>query len=373
MLRRVNDIGAASSMRVLVRADLNAPVAGNTVADSYRLDAVLPTVKLLLAKGARVILASHMSDSSGSLAPIFEYLKTKIPLSFVDDIVGPAARAAVESLKGGNALLLQNIRHDAGEEKNDEAFAQALASLADIYVNEAFPVSHRTHASIVGVPKLIPSYAGLQFLAEVEGLTPALSPESPSLAIVGGAKFATKEKLIHTLLKKYDKLFIGGAVVNDFFKAKGFEVGRSLVSDAMHVAGLLDEPKIIMPVDVTVSSPSGRMDKDLGSVGKDDAIDDIGPKSMENLWPIIEKAKTILWNGPMGRFEDGFTRGTDDLAKMVAKSNALSIVGGGDTLSSIQNLKLMDKFTFVSTAGGAMLDFLANGTLPGIEALTKSK
>ncbi|MEK9177438.1 MAG: phosphoglycerate kinase, partial [Patescibacteria group bacterium] len=282
-------------------------------------------------------------------------------------------RSAAAELKDGEALLLENIRRDHGEEKNDPAFAKALASLGDAYVNDAFPVSHRAHASIVGVPALIPAYAGLQFMKEVEGLTPALAPESPSLAIIGGAKFATKEKLIHTLLTKYDKLFIGGAIVNDFFKAKGFEVGKSLVSNDKHIKELLDEPKLIIPTDVTVLGPSGQSDKDLGEVGKEDVIDDVGPKSIAALWPVIENAKTILWNGPMGRFEDDFTRATDELAMMVAKSRARSIVGGGDTLASIQKLKLMDKFTFVSTAGGAMLDFLANGTLPGIEALEASK
>jgi phosphoglycerate kinase len=308
----------------------------------------------------------------GSLAPVFAYLKTKIPLSFIDDVAGPAAHQAAGALQDGHALLLENIRRNKGEEGNDWQFAKELASLADIYVNDAFPVSHRSHASIVSVPELLPSYAGFQFLAEVKGLTPALSPTAPSLAVLGGAKLVTKITLLKSLLAKYDRVFVGGALANDFLAAKGYEVGKSLVSGTGAAAELLFDPKIILPETVVVSNPAGKDEKPSSGVGRNDVISDIAASSIESLRSLVEKAGSILWNGPMGHFETGFTEGTDALAELIAGAPGKTIVGGGDTLASIQSLDLLDKFTFVSTAGGAMLDFLANGTLPGIQALENS-
>lgn len=372
MIRSIKELSHLSGVRVLVRADFNVPIEDGRVMDPLRIGATLSTFEHLLAGGARVIIVSHMSDPRASLAPVFEFLRKKIPLMFVSDVAGTIAHIAANGLTDGKALLLENLRWNPGEEKNDRRFALELASLADVYVNEGFPVSHRAHASIVGVPKVLPAFAGIQFLNEIERLTPALTPKSPSLAVIGGAKFITKEKLIRSLLKKYDKLFIGGAIVNDFFAAQGYRVGKSLVGDPKHVQDLLGNSKIIMPTDVTVASPAGSMDKKIEEVGDEDIIMDIGPASIASLAPHLEKAKTILWNGPMGNFENGFRRGTDDLATMIAKAKGETIIGGGETLSSIQSLKLSDRFTFISTAGGAMLDFLANGTLPGIEAIESS-
>ncbi len=357
--------------RILLRSDLNVPIENGTVADPFRLEAALKTISYLAARGARVVLASHMSDKAGSLKPVAEYLKPKLRLTFIEDIAGPAAHAAANALKDGDVLLLENIRRDNREEANDEGFARELASLGDAYVNDAFPVSHRPHASIVTVPKLLHAYAGFQFLAEMRGLMPALEPDAPSLAIVGGAKLVTKVGLIHTLVTKYDKVFVGGALSNDFFAAKGWPVGKSLVSGTDVVGDLLTNPKIVLPETVTVENPTGTHDVGAHDVGENDVIWDIAPSSIEALRPLVQEAKFILWNGPMGNFEKGFTAGTDALAALIAGSHAKSIVGGGDTLSSIQNLHVEDKFTFVSTAGGAMLDFLANGTLPGIEALDR--
>lgn len=373
MLRSINDLPDVKGVRVLMRAALNAPVENGVVTDGYRLEKTLATVTELLHKGARVILVSHLSVKGASLRPIYEYMQKKVPLTFSEDIVGPSARKAVDALQDGQALMLENVRLNAGEEANDEHFAREMASLGDVYVNDAFDVAHRNHAGIVGIPKFLPSYAGLQFMAEVEGLTPALSPQSPSLAVIGGAKFSTKSALIHTLLAKYDKLFIGGAIVNDFFKAKGYEVGKSLVSDPERVRPLLDNSKIILATDVVIENANGRDTRDVADVHANDFIYDIGPKSIAALAGTIEKSKTVLWNGPMGNFEKGFVEQTDELAKLIANAKGQTIVGGGDTLASIQNLGIMDKFTFVSTAGGAMLDFLANGTLPGIEAIKNSK
>lgn len=371
-MRSMKDLPDVKGLRVLMRAALNAPVENGVVTDGYRLEKTLTTVNELLHKGARVILVSHLSVKGASLRPIYEYMKKKIPLAFSEDIAGPSARKAADALQDGQALMLENVRLNAGEESNDEQFAREMASLGDIYVNDAFDVAHRNHTGVVGIPKFLPSYAGLQFMAEVDGLTPALTPQSPSLAVIGGAKFSTKSALIHTLLNKYDKLFIGGAIVNDFFKAKGLEVGKSLVSDPERVRPLLNNSKIILATDVVVENPNGREVRDITDVHENDTIFDIGPKSISALASVIEKSKTVLWNGPMGNFEKGFVEQTDELARLIANANGQTIVGGGDTLASIQNLGIMDKFTFVSTAGGAMLDFLANGTLPGITALENS-
>lgn len=364
----------SAGVTVLLRSSLNVPIEGGQVRESFRLDRALQTIEFLTHQGAKVVLISHINgEKTASLRPVFEYLKKKIALTFVDDIVGDAARAAVKALRAGQVLMLENVRRDAGEESNDEHFARRLASLGEVFVNDDFAAAHRKHASIVGVPKLLPSYAGLQFMAEVEGLTPALSPKSPSLAIIGGAKFVTKEPLIRELLNRYDQVVIVGALANDFFKAQGHEVGRSLVSSSPHIVDLLKNSKVILPTDVTVEGTDGVAVKALADVLPTDTIYDLGPETLARLEPLITKAKTIVWNGPTGKYEKGFTQMTEKVAEAIAASSGHSMVGGGDTIASIQRLNIEKHFTFVSTAGGAMLDFLADNTLPGIEALQKSK
>ena len=359
---------------VLLRSALNVPVDRGVVQNPFRLTAALPTIAYLASHGARVVLVSHI-DGEGlpSLRPVYEYLKTKIALSFVDDVVGPAARAAVRAMKDGDVLMLENVRRDKGEVANDPVFVRALAALGNVFVNDDFPVAHRQHASVVGLPTLMPSYAGFQFVAELKGLHRALEPKSPSLAIVGGAKFITKEPLIHALLTKYDQVFVGGALAADFLKAKGLEVGKSLVSDSPHLKDLLQNSKILLPTDVVVLGNHGKEVKSVSDILPSDTVFDVGPTCITTLTPLVTKAKVVLWNGPMGYFEGGYRDATDALAKVVATSPGDSIVGGGDTIASIESLGLNKKFTFLSTAGGAMLDFLANGTLPGIEALMNAK
>lgn len=369
MVRSVEDIGEVAGKRILVRASLNVPIENGVVTDSFRLDGALKTIHFLSERGARVILVSHMTDSSASLEPIFLHLKEKIAVAFVRDIHGALARDSVQLLKNGEVLLLENIRNDAGEKLCDVEFAKSLASLADIFVADDFTVAHRRHAGVVLLPTLLPSYAGFQFLSELQGLTPALAPTSPSLAIIGGAKLTTKAVLIERLLQKYDHVFVGGALANDFFKARGLEIGGSLTSGTDTAEKLLSNPKIIVPSFVTVESSMGVRDVEAEEIQKEDVVWDIAEQSIQSLKSVLQESKTVLWNGPMGNFEKGFTKGTYALAHAIAESNANSIVGGGDTLASIQHLDLMDKFTFVSSAGGAMLDFLASGTLPGIEAL----
>lgn len=359
---------------VLLRASLNVPVERGQVMNPFRLLRALPTIELLSHHGARVVLVSHLNGEVGaSLRPVFEYLRTKLPLSYIDDVVGERAQKAARSLTNGQILILENVRRDPGEVANDDHFVRRLAVLGDVFVNDDFTSAHRVHASVVGLPKYLPSYAGLQFMAELQGLTQALEPKSPSLALLGGAKFITKEPLIRALLTKYDTVFVGGALATDFFKAKGYEVGKSLVSNSLGITDLLQNSKIMLPTDVTVENVHGREVKAPNKLLSSDTIYDIGPATLENLKPYIEKAKTVLWNGPMGNFEKGFSEMTEGLARAVARAPGYSAVGGGDTIAAIEKLGLNSKFEFLSTAGGAMLDFLAHGTLPGIEALEKGK
>lgn len=363
-----------SGVTVLLRTSLNVPVLKGVVANKFRLDAALKTISYLQSHGARTVLISHIDGPShASLRPVYDYLRRMTPLQFIDDIVGTNARTAVAKLKNGETLMLENVRRNSGEASNDEHFTRQLAALGDIFVNDDFAVAHRRHASVVGLPALLPSYAGLQFVAEIEGLTHALEPKSPSLALLGGAKFVTKEPLIRALLSKYDRVFVGGALATDFFKAKGYEVGRSLNSGSTHVADLLTNSKLMLPVDVTVEGTDGAQVKKPDEVLANETIYDIGPATLEMLEPLIKKARTVLWNGPMGNFERGYSDMTEDLARLVAAAPGYSAVGGGDTIAAIRKLGLNSKFEFLSTAGGAMLDFLANGTLPGIQALESAR
>ncbi len=359
--------------RVLLRASLNVPLEGGWVTNHFRLDESLKTIELLAKSGARVIVCGHIGrEKTASLRPVWEALKTKTSLSvaFSDDVIGPAARSASEKLADGDVLLLENLRRNEGEATNDLLFAKKLAQLAEVYVNDAFSDSHRTHASIVGVPNLLPHAAGPNFARELSNIEPARTPASPSLAVVGGAKFMTKEPLIETLLNRYDQVVVGGALAHDFFVAQGLSVGRSLVSGALPSSAFLTNSKIILPHDVVVHDAlKERVVRSVDDVRESDTILDVGPHTVEALRPLVAKARFVLWNGPLGNFEQGFTEGTEALAALIAESNATSVVGGGDTVASIERLGINKKFTHVSTAGGAMLQFIAEGTLPGIEAL----
>jgi len=264
--------------------------------------------------------------------------------------VGPLRKYVPAGMK-----LLENLRNNPGEEGNAAKFARALAAKADLYVNEAFSVSHREHASIVRVPKLLSSFVGLEFLLEIQELSKAFYPKKPFLFILGGAKFDTKLPLLEKFSHIADRIFVGGALANNFFKEQGKDIGDSLVSEGdFGLKALLDTGKIILPEDTIV---------------KDGRILDAGPIAIENLKPLISAAKLVLWNGPLGNYEKGYKTSTLALAKMISEFGGESIIGGGDTLAAIHELNILDKFSFVSTGGGAMLDFLATGTLPGIEAL----
>jgi 3-phosphoglycerate kinase len=341
-----------------------------------------PTIDFLTSRGAKVILISHIEANKSSkdekvvnsLKPIateFEKLGRKI--IFVENFKN-AYETVEHKLKNGECMLLENLRSHPGEEANDNKFSQELASLADVFVNEAFPVSHRSHASIVGVPQYLVSYAGLQFEQEVKHLSRAFNPAHPFLFILGGAKFGTKLPLIERFMELADNVFIGGALANDLLKEKGIEIGKSLVSEgAYDFKKFVESDKLVLPVDITNDKKEV---KTTDTLTPDDVILDAGPQTLALLKEKVDKAKFILWNGPLGLYEHGYQEPTLGLAQLIGEATirgAETIVGGGDTVAAIATLGMQDKITFISTGGGAMLDFLAKGTLPGIQALAKSE
>lgn len=357
----------------LLRTSLNVPVEDGQVVNQFRLMRALPTVNHLRSAGARVILCSHIGDDhTESMEPVFNVLKEHLPLKFSSEVVGSKTSALRDELQDGEVLLLENLRKDPREKKNDVEFARSLADLADCYVIDDFTTAHREHASIVGVPQFIPSYVGMNFKHEYEELAKALEPKQPALFLLGGAKFDTKMPLIEKFLELYDHVFIGGALANDLIKARGFEVGTSLVSD-ISLAGspLLEHPKLLMPVDVVVEGPNGKRVTAVDTVASDESIYDVGPATIEMLAPLIKNAQTILWNGPFGNYEKGFDEQTVATAKLIAESEGYSVLGGGDTIAAVEPLGIQEKFGFLSTAGGAMLTFLEQGTLPAIDAILK--
>ena len=381
-MNSVRDIAKLENSAVLVRTSLNVPIENGKVVNDYRLRRALPTIRFLSEHGARVILISHIGEAgTETLAPVAETLGKLISrVSFCPASVGAVARDAIRQASPGDILVLENLRRNRGEVMNDPAFAAQIAELGDVFVQDSFDTCHRSHASIVGVPKLLPSYAGLQLEEEVRELSRALVPEQPSLAVIGGAKFSTKEAVLEALLERYTNVFVGGALANDFLQAAGHGVGKSLVgSDGTDaIRALLANPKLVLPVDSRVVPASIMGTKDMvaharvagaDQVTPDEVILDHGPGTELLLAHLAQKAKTILWNGPLGNYENGFVSSTDALAQSVADSGAHSVLGGGDTVAAVEVLGLLPKFSFVSTGGGAMLDFLAKGTLPGIAAL----
>lgn len=370
--KTLNELPDVRGKRVLVRSELNAPVENGVVTDTYRIEQAVPTLRELIERGAKVIVIAHIGrEPSETLAPVADALRRLLPtVEFVPSLVGDAVSQAVESLPEGGIVLLENLRSEEGETANDPAFAESLALLAEYYVDDAFGATHRAHASIVGVATRLPAYAGRLLERELVEMAKGLEPESPSLFILGGAKFETKEPLLEAALPRYDRVFIGGALANDFLKAEGFVVGRSLVSEGVEKAAeLLASGKILLPVDVVVEGPEGVVTKRADQVGPEDMIVDIGPESVTELGVHIAHANTILWNGPLGLFEKGYTQSTEQVAELVADAKGHSIVGGGDTVAAIRELGLAEKFNFLSTGGGAMLDYLVDGSLPGVEVL----
>ncbi len=371
-MKSVNSLKNIKGKYVLVRADFNVPLANGKILDATRITVALPTINSLRKKGARVVLLSHIGrDPKESLKPVYTALKKHIPVRFVPELIGTKADQARAEMKNGDVLLLENLRSNKGEKAGDKTFARALARMGDIYVNEAFPVSHRADASVVALAKLLPAYAGLQFEREVKELSKVLKPKRPFLFILGGAKAETKIPLLKRYLKEADTVFIGGILANNFYKAAGYGVGMSKTDENLpSLTAMIKNKKLIMPESVVVANGKKKSETICAcDVKADESILDIGMPSIDALAPVIAKAKLILWNGPMGYYEGGYTKATEELLKLLAKAKGETIIGGGDTSVLVEKKKLANKFTFVSTGGGATLDFLAKGTLPGITAL----
>lgn len=390
---RTLDQADAKNKRVLVRVDLNVPMEAGRVTDMTRIARVLPTIRELSEKDAKVILLSHFgrpkgADKSLSLEPLANVLAEQLgrPVLFAPDCIGPEAEKAVSALQPGQILVLENTRFHKGEEKNAPDFVAALAGHGDIYVNDAFSAAHRAHASTEGLAHKMPAYAGRALQAELEALETALEkPERPVMAVAGGAKISTKLELLGNLLAKVDRLAIGGAMANTFLAAQGKPVGKSLVEwDLLDTARkILARAKetnceIILPVDVVVAgefkprSPSRVVATD--KVKDDDMILDIGRESIGHVIAALAASKTLVWNGPFGAFEmEPFDAGTNEVAEAAAELTSAgklkSVAGGGDTVAALEHAGAADRFTYVSTAGGAFLEWLEGKPLPGVEAL----
>lgn len=370
-LPRVVDIENLAGVYVLLRTPMNVPIKDGVVQNQFRITRGLATMNYLVKKGARVVLVGHIGDGEASTEPVAELLKAHLPVvHFSPEITGSLSMQLRDGLKDGEVLVLENVRRDPREKKNDPDFARALADLGEVYVNDAFADSHREHASIVAVTEFLPSYVGMNFMHEYEELSKMREPKSPALFMLGGAKFDTKMPLVEQFLDIYDHVFIGGALANDFFKGKGYEVGASLVSDVdLTGSPLLTHPKLLLPVDVTVSDGEHTRVVSPDAVAPNERILDIGPASLAMLAPLIANAASILWNGPFGNYEAGFEEFTLETAKLVAAASGYAVIGGGDTVASIEGLSHQENFAFLSTAGGAMLTFLETGTLAAIDAI----
>jgi 3-phosphoglycerate kinase len=386
-----------SGKRVLLRAGFDVPIEDGKVVDSSRIDAVLPTMKFILNGGASLILMAHQGRPKDVPDPVFSQ-KPLVPVLekllgttvvFADSCTGESAKKAAAALKPGEVLLLENLRFDPREKKNDPEFAKAIASLADVYVNDAFTNCHRTHASMVGVPALLPSYMGLQLEEEITHLTKATqTPEQPVALIISGAKMETKIPVIEHFLDKGNDVLIGGCIANTFIAARGFDVGNSKYEEEwvekcqelMLESELAGKAKIHVPRDVVLASEATetavKVDLPVEDIEGDMAIYDIGKVSIERFSAIIAKAKTIIWNGPLGLYElNRFSHATKRIAEAVAKAckgGATVILGGGDTIDFHTRYGYpLDAYTYVSTGGGAMLEFIGGGELPALKALRK--
>jgi phosphoglycerate kinase len=391
---RTLDDAELRGKRVLVRVDLNLPMENGRVTDATRIDRILPTVREIVGKGGKVILLAHFGrpkggpDEANSLKPIAPVLAEHLgkPVAFASDCIGEPAKAEIGNMRDGDVLLLENTRFHQGEEKNDAAFVEALAELGDVYVNDAFSAAHRAHASTEGLAHKLPAYAGRTMQAELEALAKALdNPVRPVMAVVGGAKISTKLELIGNLMKKVDILAIGGGMANTFLAAGGKEIGKSLCeNDLLDTArAILKDAaagscRIVLPVDAAVAEEfeahASSKIVDVEHVGHGEMILDIGPKTIDAVERLLADAKTLVWNGPFGAFElEPFDKGTVEVARAAARLTKegalLSVAGGGDTVAALNHAGVADAFTYVSTAGGAFLEWLEGKSLPGVAAL----
>lgn len=349
-----------SGKHVIVRVDFNVPLEDGLVSESeaFRIHAVVPTIQFLKNAGAKIVLLSHIGRGGDSLQPVANYIKDNLPELGITFSTGAEIN--------GDCVLLENVRQNPGEESNDLEYAKQLACLGDYFVNDAFAVSHRAHASVVGIAEFLPSYAGFLLESEIEHLNSALKPEFPSVLIMAGIKFETKLPLIEKLLPLYDTVILGGGLLNTYLKSFGLNIGVSVVDDSANLSSIVGSAKITIPEKVIIERESVPQVVTISQVQENDIIVDIVID--ENIKELLHAAKTVVWNGPLGWYEKGYTQSAVDIIANLGPSTQ-SIVGGGDTVTVIRKEHLEDKISFLSTGGGAMLEYLQNGTLTGIEAL----
>jgi phosphoglycerate kinase len=372
--------------RVLLRSDLNVPIVNGVIKEEYKLEQGLKTIEYLLKMKCRVILLTHLGEptvddkNKFSIKPIAKKLSVFLnkEVKHIPAVTGFKAETAASKMKNGEIIMLENVRFEAGEKKNDKKFARSLAQMAEIYVNDAFAVSHRAHASVSAIKSYLPSYAGLLLEEELDNLNRALKPQKPLVAVIGGAKISTKINLLKKLSKKSWRVLVGGGIANNFFAAEKIETGKSLVdSESVYYAKKLKADNLVLPVDVIVSNDGGAhaQVKTLKQINKNDYIFDIGPETIRLYAGIIKKANTIIWNGPMGKFEfKPFREGTLGVARTIAsrtKGKAFGIVGGGETVEALKITKMEEYIDWVSTGGGAMLSYLGGEKMPGLVKLIK--
>lgn len=384
--RTINDLTDLQGKRVLMRVDFNVPLKDGRITDDTRIRGALPTIQFALSKGAAVVLMSHLGrpkgiDPSQSLKPAAERLGELLgkPVAFASDCVGPEAEAMSKGLRAGEVLLLENLRFHKEEEKNDPTFAKQLATLGDVYVNDAFGSAHRAHASTEAVAHFLPAAAGLLMEKEIKFLGKVFTePEHPLIVILGGAKISDKLPVINNLLPLADKIIIGGGMANTFLKAMGYELGDSLVeNDSLQQASDLlagSSGKLVLPVDVVIADKfdnnAERQEVPVGGIKPGWRALDIGSHTVAQYVNVLKGAKMIIWNGPMGVFEmPNFAQGTMAIAQAVAASDAVSVIGGGDSVAAVEQAGVADKITHISTGGGASLEFLEGKELPGVAVL----
>ena len=393
--RTLDDIGDVTGKRVLVRVDLNVPMENGRVSDATRIERVLPTLRELSDGGARVILLAHFGrpkgrDPKDSLKPVAAETARLLgrPVAFADDCIGAPAETAVGAMKDGDVLLLENTRFHAGEEKNEAGFVDALARLGDVFVNDAFSAAHRAHASTEGLARRLPAFAGRTMQAELDALTKGLeNPQRPVVAIVGGAKVSSKIDLLENLVTKVDSLVIGGGMANTFLNAIGIGVGKSLCERELAPTAqrIIEKARehncaIVLPVDAVVAAQfkadAPHHEYGIDAIPAEGMILDVGSMSVDRVRSTLNDARTLVWNGPLGAFElNPFDKGTVEAARHAAErtraGHLVSVAGGGDTVAALNHAGVADDFTYISTAGGAFLEWMEGKPLPGVDALRK--
>lgn len=387
-IKSIKELKNITGKKVILRVDFNVPMKDGKVLNDYKIEQQFPTIEYLLKKKCRVILITHLGrpvsgkyDKKFSVRPVMDVLERKLgkEIKIINDLYGFEGGNIISHMEEGDVVALENIRFEAGEEENSSKLARALAKLGEVYINDAFGVSHRAHSSVAAIQNYLPSFAGLLLEKEVFNLNKTFTSSRPLILLIGGNKIKTKLPLINAFKKRADKILIGGALANNFFSVHGFEVGRSLIDqESMKFAKKFKDKKVIVPVDVVVSAiktPKNPRAKDLININKGDYIYDIGPKTIKLYSDHLKKANTIIWNGPMGLFEEnGFHHGTMAMANVIggrSRGKAFGVVGGGETIDALQKSKMVNAVDWASTGGGASLSFLGKEKMPGLKKIVK--